>query len=269
MSNDEIINVRYMVDDVEESIAFYTELLGFEVLTNARAGVRRCEAGQPPSVALRAQELGGPSDAGRRDARCREVGTESTSSSTTSTPRSDGSATPARRSATTSWKDPAASRSCSKTRPATSSSCSSRPPLIAPTTATTAATHSGLARRGDGRRRFDDRRRRVQRWGPAADAAGTGLLDRSRRRRGRRVLQRHLLGPAGRRAPRVGWDLRVRPPPARAVLGAPRRVGVRRRQDRLVRRARAHRRRVPVARTRPPRRCRSGRRPWPSSTSAG
>ena len=35
MPNDEIINVRYMVDDVEESIAFYTELLGFEVLTSA------------------------------------------------------------------------------------------------------------------------------------------------------------------------------------------------------------------------------------------
>ena len=35
MPNDEIINVRYMVDDVEESIAFYTELLGFELLTSA------------------------------------------------------------------------------------------------------------------------------------------------------------------------------------------------------------------------------------------
>ena len=34
MKTDEIVNVRYMVDDVEESIAFYTELLGFEVLTN-------------------------------------------------------------------------------------------------------------------------------------------------------------------------------------------------------------------------------------------
>jgi len=44
MSNDEIINVRYMVDDVEESIAFYTELLGFELLTSAApafADVRR------------------------------------------------------------------------------------------------------------------------------------------------------------------------------------------------------------------------------------
>jgi catechol 2,3-dioxygenase-like lactoylglutathione lyase family enzyme len=35
MSNDEIVNVRYMVDDVDQSIAFYTKLLGFEVLTNA------------------------------------------------------------------------------------------------------------------------------------------------------------------------------------------------------------------------------------------
>ncbi len=35
MPNDEIVNVRYMVDDVDKSIAFYTELLGFEVLTSA------------------------------------------------------------------------------------------------------------------------------------------------------------------------------------------------------------------------------------------
>src|SRR6476620_2835089 len=35
MPNDETVSVRYMVDDVEESIAFYTERLGFEVLTSA------------------------------------------------------------------------------------------------------------------------------------------------------------------------------------------------------------------------------------------
>jgi catechol 2,3-dioxygenase-like lactoylglutathione lyase family enzyme len=35
MPNDEIVNVRYMVDDVDEAIAFYTELLGFELLTSA------------------------------------------------------------------------------------------------------------------------------------------------------------------------------------------------------------------------------------------
>ena len=44
MPNDEIINVRYMVDDVEESITYYTKLLGFELLTSsapAFADVRR------------------------------------------------------------------------------------------------------------------------------------------------------------------------------------------------------------------------------------
>jgi len=35
MDIDAMINVRYLVDDVEESIAFYTKLLGFEVLTNS------------------------------------------------------------------------------------------------------------------------------------------------------------------------------------------------------------------------------------------
>lgn len=35
MSDDEIVSVRYLVDDVEESIRFYTDLLGFEVLTAA------------------------------------------------------------------------------------------------------------------------------------------------------------------------------------------------------------------------------------------
>jgi catechol 2,3-dioxygenase-like lactoylglutathione lyase family enzyme len=33
--SDEIVNVRYMVDDVDESINFYTKLLGFELLTSA------------------------------------------------------------------------------------------------------------------------------------------------------------------------------------------------------------------------------------------
>ena len=35
MPEDETVNVRYMVDDVDESIAFYTGQLGFEVLTSA------------------------------------------------------------------------------------------------------------------------------------------------------------------------------------------------------------------------------------------
>jgi catechol 2,3-dioxygenase-like lactoylglutathione lyase family enzyme len=44
MANDEVVSVRYMVDDVDKSIAFYTELLGFEVLTSfppAFADVKR------------------------------------------------------------------------------------------------------------------------------------------------------------------------------------------------------------------------------------
>jgi catechol 2,3-dioxygenase-like lactoylglutathione lyase family enzyme len=34
LPSDEIVSVRYMVDDVDASIRFYTELLGFELLTN-------------------------------------------------------------------------------------------------------------------------------------------------------------------------------------------------------------------------------------------
>jgi catechol 2,3-dioxygenase-like lactoylglutathione lyase family enzyme len=30
-----MVSVRYMVDDVDESIAFYTKVLGFEILTSA------------------------------------------------------------------------------------------------------------------------------------------------------------------------------------------------------------------------------------------
>jgi len=41
---DELVNVRYMVDDVDEAVAFYTANLGFAVLSNAApafADVRR------------------------------------------------------------------------------------------------------------------------------------------------------------------------------------------------------------------------------------
>jgi catechol 2,3-dioxygenase-like lactoylglutathione lyase family enzyme len=44
MADDGTVNVRYMVDDVDEAITFYTELLGFELLTTAApafADVRR------------------------------------------------------------------------------------------------------------------------------------------------------------------------------------------------------------------------------------
>ncbi len=35
MDSDDTVNVRYMVTDVEASIAFYTDVLGFEILTSA------------------------------------------------------------------------------------------------------------------------------------------------------------------------------------------------------------------------------------------
>jgi len=35
MPIDETVNVRYMVGDVDESVAFYTKLFGFELLMNA------------------------------------------------------------------------------------------------------------------------------------------------------------------------------------------------------------------------------------------
>ena len=35
MPNDETVNVRYMVDDVDEAVAFYTAHLGFTVRSNA------------------------------------------------------------------------------------------------------------------------------------------------------------------------------------------------------------------------------------------
>ena len=44
MLADEMVHVRYLVNDVDEAIAFYTKLLGFEVISNAApafADVRR------------------------------------------------------------------------------------------------------------------------------------------------------------------------------------------------------------------------------------
>jgi catechol 2,3-dioxygenase-like lactoylglutathione lyase family enzyme len=44
MSDDQLVSVRYMVDDVAEAVAFYTTLLGFEVLNHpapAFADVKR------------------------------------------------------------------------------------------------------------------------------------------------------------------------------------------------------------------------------------
>jgi catechol 2,3-dioxygenase-like lactoylglutathione lyase family enzyme len=59
-NHDETVNVRYMVDDVDESIAFYTKLFGFEVLTSAAPAFADVKRG-----ALRLLLSGPKSSAGR------------------------------------------------------------------------------------------------------------------------------------------------------------------------------------------------------------
>ena len=60
MRNDETVNVRYMVDDVDESLAFYTKVLGFEAAHERRTRVRRRQRGN-----LRLLLAGPTSSAGR------------------------------------------------------------------------------------------------------------------------------------------------------------------------------------------------------------
>jgi catechol 2,3-dioxygenase-like lactoylglutathione lyase family enzyme len=60
MANDEMVNVRYMVDDVDESIAFYTKYLGFEPLTSASPAFADVKRGN-----LRLLLAGPQSSAGR------------------------------------------------------------------------------------------------------------------------------------------------------------------------------------------------------------
>ena len=60
MPNDEIVNVRYMVSDVDESIAFYTGMLDFEVLTSAAPAFADVKRGN-----LRLLLAGPKSSAGR------------------------------------------------------------------------------------------------------------------------------------------------------------------------------------------------------------
>ena len=60
MANDEMISVRYMVNDVDKSIAFYTKHLGFELLTNASPAFADVKRGN-----LRLLLAGPQSSAGR------------------------------------------------------------------------------------------------------------------------------------------------------------------------------------------------------------
>jgi catechol 2,3-dioxygenase-like lactoylglutathione lyase family enzyme len=60
MRTDEIVNVRYMVDDVDAAIDFYTGLLGFELLTHAAPAFADVKRGN-----LRLLLAGPKSSAGR------------------------------------------------------------------------------------------------------------------------------------------------------------------------------------------------------------
>jgi catechol 2,3-dioxygenase-like lactoylglutathione lyase family enzyme len=60
MRDDETINVRYMVDNVDDAIAFYTELLDFELLTSAAPAFADVQRGN-----LRLLLAGPKSSAGR------------------------------------------------------------------------------------------------------------------------------------------------------------------------------------------------------------
>ena len=73
MANDELVNVRYMVDDVDEAIAFYTGTLGFELLTSAAPAFADVKRGQPAPAPGRAEELGGTADARRTRPRARRL----------------------------------------------------------------------------------------------------------------------------------------------------------------------------------------------------
>jgi catechol 2,3-dioxygenase-like lactoylglutathione lyase family enzyme len=60
MRTDDTVNVRYMVDDVDAAIAFYTELLDFELLTSAAPAFADVKRGN-----LRLLLAGPKSSAGR------------------------------------------------------------------------------------------------------------------------------------------------------------------------------------------------------------
>ena len=75
---DELVNVRYMVDDVENAIAFYTTHFGFERAHQRRTRVRRRRPRQPAAAAERARRArpGGRCPTGAR--RSPAAGTAST-----------------------------------------------------------------------------------------------------------------------------------------------------------------------------------------------
>src|ERR687897_1267863 len=117
------VSVRYIVDDLEEAIAFYTEHLGFGVEFNPpvsrssrEATCASCSTSPVPA------ERANPCPTGAILSRA--AGTASNLRLTISAARSRRCATRRRTSATRSWAAQAASRSCLRTPPATPSNFS-------------------------------------------------------------------------------------------------------------------------------------------------
>lgn len=121
------VSVRYIVHDVDQAIAFYTENLGFtEVMHPAPsfAMLTRGDLRLILSAPAAGPAVGRPSPMG--PFLHREAGTASRSRSKTSNSSWPAFAAAASRSATRSWRASAASRSSPRIRRAIRSSCSSR-----------------------------------------------------------------------------------------------------------------------------------------------
>ena len=109
------------------------------------------------------------------------------------------------------------------TSPTTSAARPSRrspPRCDRPSTRPTLARRLRHAGRRGHRPGLDDRRGGVRGFGPAARRGRLGAAGRARRRRGRGLVQRHVVGPAGGAVPVVRRHLRLRPPAAGRVAGA-------------------------------------------------
>ena len=122
----EMVSVRYMVDDVAEAVDFYTKFLGFEVLNNFPA-VRGRRPRQAAAAAQRTGQFRGTADGRRRQARPWRLEPHPPHRRRH---RRRGRPPARRRRAVSqrrSSRDRAASRSCCRTPPATSSSSFSQP----------------------------------------------------------------------------------------------------------------------------------------------
>ena len=128
----EIVNVRYMVDDVDKADRLLYQAPRLRGADELSTGVRRREARQPAAPAQRTDRVprGGPwRTAPSRD---RAAGTAFTSSSTTSRPRSHDCATQELAFRNDIVSGPGGKQILLQDPPATSSSCSNRPPDMSP-----------------------------------------------------------------------------------------------------------------------------------------